>query len=162
MTDQGTIDCDYVLLCTNVWASVLADKVGLRFPMMGVEHQLAYTEPLPELAADRERFVTHPILRHQDYSLYYRQWYDGYAIGNYRHESLLFDGDAVGARANASSRPKHFARGASRRPTNCCRRCRGKRFVRAFNGYMAFSNDLYPIVGADARSAACGRRWASG
>ena len=53
VTDQGTIDCDFVLLCTNVWASVLADKVGLRFPIMGVEHQLVYTEPLPELAADR-------------------------------------------------------------------------------------------------------------
>jgi hypothetical protein len=64
---------------------------------MGVEHQLVYTEPLAELAADKQRFVTHPILRHQDYSLYYRQYYDACAIGNYRHESLLFDGDAVGA-----------------------------------------------------------------
>ena len=99
VTNQGSIACDHVVLCTNVWASVLADKVGLRFPLMGVEHQLVYTEPLPELAADKKRFVTHPILRHQDFSLYYRQWYDGYAIGNYRHESLLFDGDAVGARA---------------------------------------------------------------
>ena len=146
VTDQGTIDCDHVLLCTNVWASVLADKVGLRFPIMGVEHQLVYTEPLPELAADRQRFVTHPILRHQDYSLYYRQWYDGYAIGNYRHESLLFDGDAVGARAEREFTSEHFTV-AQQATDELLPPLRGKRFVRAFNGYMAFSNDLYPIVG---------------
>ena len=58
VTSQGTVECEFVLLCTNVWAAVLADKVGLRFPLVGVEHQVVYTEPLAELAADRERFVT--------------------------------------------------------------------------------------------------------
>jgi glycine cleavage system T protein len=125
---------------------VLADKLGLRFPLMGVEHQLVYTEPLPELAADKQRFVTHPILRHQDYSLYYRQWYDGYAIGNYRHESMLFDGDYVGARAEREFTPEHFAV-AQAASEELLPPLKGKKFVRAFNGYMAFSNDLYPIVG---------------
>ncbi|MCB0025377.1 MAG: FAD-binding oxidoreductase, partial [Caldilinea sp.] len=46
VTDQGAIECEHVLLCTNVWASVLADKVGIRFPLLGVEHQYAITEPL--------------------------------------------------------------------------------------------------------------------
>ena len=146
VTDQGTVECEFVLLCTNVWASVLADKVGLRFPLMGVEHQLVYTEPLAELAADRDRFVTHPILRHQDYALYYRQWYDGYAIGNYRHESLLLDGDAVGERAERAFTPEHFEV-AQRATDELLPPLRGKRFVAAFNGYMAFSNDLNPILG---------------
>lgn len=88
---------------------MLADKVGLRFPDYGRGTPTQLTTASPELAADRQRFVTHPILRHQDYSLYYRQWYDGYAIGNYRHESLLFDGDAVGARAEREFTPEHFA-----------------------------------------------------
>jgi hypothetical protein len=149
ITDRGVVACDHVLLCTNVWASVLADRVGLRFPIMGVEHQLVYTEPLAELAADKARFVTHPILRHQDYSLYYRQFYDAYGIGNYRHASMLFHGDYVGAKAERAFTAEHFtvAQAASE---ELLPPLKGKRFTRAFNGYMAFANDLYPIIGESA------------
>lgn len=49
VTDQGVVECEHVLLCTNVWASVLAKKVGIRFPLLGVEHQYAITEPLEEM-----------------------------------------------------------------------------------------------------------------
>lgn len=45
-----------------------------------------------------ERFITHPILRHQDYSLYYRQCYDGYAVGNYRHTCAAAAGRPPGGR----------------------------------------------------------------
>ena len=149
VTDQGVVECDHVLLCTNVWASVLAEKVGLRFPLMGVEHQLAYTEPLPELAADRHRFVTHPILRHQDFSLYYRQYYDGYGVGNYRHKSMLFHGDAVGARAEREFTPEDWVV-CQQATEELLPALKGRQYVRRFNGFMAFSNDLYPIVGETA------------
>ncbi len=149
VTDQGSVICDHVLLCTNVWASVLADRVGLRFPIMGVEHQLVYTEPLAELAADKERFVTHPILRHQDHSLYYRQFYDAYGIGNYRHASMLFHGDTVGAKAERAFTPEHFV-AAQAASEELLPPLKGKRFTRAFNGYMAFANDLFPILGESA------------
>ena len=43
---------------------------GCADPLAVVQHQLVWTEPLPELAADRDREVVHPILRHQDLSLY--------------------------------------------------------------------------------------------
>ena len=39
LTDRGRIQAEQVLLATNVWASVLPAKVGLRFPILGVEHQ---------------------------------------------------------------------------------------------------------------------------
>jgi len=146
VTDQGAIECEHVLLCTNVWASVLADKVGIRFPLLGVEHQYAITEPLPELAADKERFVTHPILRHQDFSLYYRQVHDSYGIGNYRHKSMLFEGDYVGARAEREFTPEDWEI-CQRASEELLPPIRGKGYIRQFNGYMAFSNDLYPIIG---------------
>ena len=53
-----------------------------------MQHQFAYTEPLPELAGETQE-VVHPILRHQDHSMYFRQVFDAYAIGNYRHEPRL-------------------------------------------------------------------------
>ena len=43
---------------------------------------------LPELAGET-REVVHPILRHQDHAMYFRQVRDAYAIGNYRHEPRL-------------------------------------------------------------------------
>ena len=42
---------------------------------------------------DADREVVHPILRHQDLSLYFRQHGDRYALGNYRHEPILFEPD---------------------------------------------------------------------
>ncbi|MCB0143756.1 MAG: FAD-binding oxidoreductase, partial [Caldilineaceae bacterium] len=46
LTDGGRIGAEQVLLATNVWASVLPAKIGLRFPILGVEHQYVITEPL--------------------------------------------------------------------------------------------------------------------
>ena len=42
---------------------------------------------------DATEEVVHPILRHQDVSLYFRQRGDRYALGNYRHEPILFEPD---------------------------------------------------------------------
>ena len=34
ITNQGTVRADDVMLATNVWASVLPEQVGLRFPIL--------------------------------------------------------------------------------------------------------------------------------
>lgn len=146
ITDQGTITAEQVLLATNVWASVLPQKVGLRFPILGVEHQYVITEPLAELAADKDLFVKHPIVRHQDYSMYFRQHGDAYGIGNYRHESMLFEGGYVGAKAERAFTPEHFAV-AKQAAEELMPTLRGKQYTRQFNGFMAFSTDLGPIMG---------------
>lgn len=145
-TDPGTIKAEQVLLATNVWASVLPEQIGLRFPILGVEHQYVMTEPLPELAADKELYVKHPILRHQDFSMYFRQHGDAYGIGNYRHESLLFEGGYVGARAEREFTPEHFQI-AQQAAEELLPPLRGKEYVRKFNGLMAFSTDMGPIMG---------------
>ena len=146
VTDQGTIEADDVLLATNVWASVLPEKVGLRFPILGVEHQYVITEPLPELAADKDIFVKHPIVRHQDFSGYYRQHGDCYGIGNYRHKSMLFEGGYVGAKAEREFTPEDFevAKAAAEELFPALK---GKSYTRQFNGFMAFSVDMGPIMG---------------
>lgn len=145
-TDRGAIRAEGVLLATNVWASVLPERIGLRFPILGVEHQYVVTEGLAELADDKDTYITHPILRHQDFSMYFRQHGDAYGIGNYRHESLLFEGDAVGARAERGFTPQHFEI-AKRAAEELLPPLRGKEYVRKFNGFMAFSTDMGPIMG---------------
>ena len=88
-TALGTIRAEHVVIAAGIWGRRVAKLApGLNVPLVPVEHQLAYTAPLPELAGET-REVVHPILRHQDHAMYFRQVRDGYAIGNYRHEPRL-------------------------------------------------------------------------
>jgi dimethylglycine oxidase len=88
-TAAGTIRAEHVVVACGIWGRRVATLApGLNVPLVPVEHQLAYTAPLPELAGET-REVVHPILRHQDRAMYFRQVADAYAIGNYRHEPRL-------------------------------------------------------------------------
>jgi glycine cleavage system aminomethyltransferase T/glycine/D-amino acid oxidase-like deaminating enzyme len=92
-TDRGDVECERVLVCAGIWGPAIGRMAGVPIPLAVVQHQLVWTEPLPELAGDASEEVAHPILRHQDLSLYFRQRGDRYAIGNYRHEPILFEPD---------------------------------------------------------------------
>jgi glycine cleavage system aminomethyltransferase T/glycine/D-amino acid oxidase-like deaminating enzyme len=92
-TDRGDIECERVLVCAGIWGPTIGRMAGVPIPLAIVQHQLVWTNPLPELAADAGEEVVHPILRHQDVSLYFRQQGDRYALGNYRHEPILFEPD---------------------------------------------------------------------
>lgn len=145
VTDQGVVECEHVLLCTNVWTTALAAKVGVRFPALGVAQQYAITRPLTELAADKAHFITHPILRHPDAALYYRQYHDSYLIGSYRHTALR-TGDGAALPAPHTSTPDDWER--SRRATaELLPPLADKDFIQQVNDYLLFSNDLNPIVG---------------
>jgi glycine cleavage system aminomethyltransferase T/glycine/D-amino acid oxidase-like deaminating enzyme len=92
-TDRGGIECEQVLVCAGIWGPTIGRMAGVPIPLAVVQHQLVWTQPLPELAADAGEEVVHPILRHQDLSLYFRQQGDRYALGNYRHGPILFEPD---------------------------------------------------------------------
>jgi glycine cleavage system aminomethyltransferase T/glycine/D-amino acid oxidase-like deaminating enzyme len=92
-TEQGNIECERVLVCAGIWGPTIGRMAGVPIPLAVVQHQLVWTKPLKELAADADEEVVHPILRHQDLSLYFRQQGDRYALGNYRHEPILFEPD---------------------------------------------------------------------
>ncbi len=145
ITDQGRIDCEQVLLCTNIWGSVLADKVGVTLPMMACAHHYAITEPLPELAAETE-WISLPCVRHQDRSMYFRQWERGWCTGSYRHEPRLVSPHAVGKDAYHTWRDDDFAvaidDAAQLYPT-----LRGKEYVTKINGMFVFSIDGFPMMG---------------
>ena len=38
VTDKGTILAEHVLLATNIWGPVLSDQLGVKLPLMAVEH----------------------------------------------------------------------------------------------------------------------------
>jgi dimethylglycine oxidase len=86
-TDHGRIECERVLLCAGIWGPTVGAMAGVPVPLLAVQHQLVWTDPVAELAGET-REVAHPILRHQDMAMYFRHRADHYAVGNYRHEPI--------------------------------------------------------------------------
>lgn len=93
-TPEGRVACDAVLLCAGIWGPRIGRMAGVPVPLSPVQHQYVRTAPLPALAGER-REIAHPILRHQDRSLYFRQHGARYGIGSYRHEPLLVSVDDI-------------------------------------------------------------------
>jgi glycine cleavage system aminomethyltransferase T/glycine/D-amino acid oxidase-like deaminating enzyme len=87
-TDRGTIECERVLICAGIWGPTVGALAGVPIPLVAVQHQLVWTDPIPELEGET-REVVHPILRHQDHAMYFRQREDHYGVGNYRHEPIV-------------------------------------------------------------------------
>jgi glycine cleavage system T protein len=166
-TTRGTIRAEHVVIAAGIWGRELARLApGLNVPLVPVEHQLAYTAPLPELAGET-REVVHPILRHQDHAMYFRQVADGYAIGNYRHEPRLADPERP---AELAFTVDDFA-SAREEAGRMLPALRDVEITRAFNGLMSFTPDGFPLLGESAaarglwlaqaiwvtHSAGCGR-----
>jgi dimethylglycine oxidase len=154
-TARGTITTEHVVIACGIWGPLLGRLVpGLNVPLVPVQHQLAYTAALPELAGET-REVVHPILRHQDHSMYFRQVADAYAIGNYRHEPLLTrpeeirppfgeEEPSIEAFTEGDFRSAYEETGRLLPPLA------GVELVRAFNGLMSFTPDGFPLLGESA------------
>jgi glycine cleavage system aminomethyltransferase T/glycine/D-amino acid oxidase-like deaminating enzyme len=156
-TDRGDVECEQVLVCAGIWGPTIGRMAGVPIPLAVVQHQLAWTEPLPELAPDRDEEVVHPILRHQDLSLYYRQRGDRYAIGNYRHEPILFEPDDLRPYRDGEQipsvepfTPEHFVV-AEEESGRLLPPLKGRVDpATAVNGMFSFTPDMGSIVGESA------------
>lgn len=119
LTENGTIECNEVVIATNIWARQLGEKLDVHLPVTPVEHQYTMTEPLDELADNRIDVSDHPlyenyksvsgdktdrllagpdrpILRDQDNAMYFRTHGDSYGIGSYNHEPVVPDPQELG------------------------------------------------------------------
>ncbi|MGZ8581425.1 MAG: GcvT family protein, partial [Actinomycetota bacterium] len=89
-TDRGSVECERVLLCAGIWGPTVGALAGVPIPLVAVQHQLVWTDPIPELSGmDGDAWAQQPVVRHQDMSLYFRQRDDHYGVGNYRHEPIV-------------------------------------------------------------------------
>jgi aminomethyltransferase len=114
VTENGTIDCNEVVVATNIWARQLGEKLDVHLPVTPVEHQYTMTESIEEMADNAVNVTDHPlfenyenvsgekakrlligpdrpILRDQDNAMYYRTHGDSYGIGSYNHEPIVPD-----------------------------------------------------------------------
>src|SRR6476659_1293896 len=49
-TAQGRIECERVLLCAGLWGPTVGAMAGVPIPLVAVQHQLVWTDPVSELA----------------------------------------------------------------------------------------------------------------
>jgi dimethylglycine oxidase len=144
-TSQGRIAAEHALLCTNIWGPLLADKYGIGIPLQAAQHLYTITTPLAELAGESTE-VRHPIMRHQDHAMYFRQHGDCYGVGSYRHVPLMVDPRDLGKTAKLPFSPEHFAAGWES-ATELMPALKQTEIVTKFNGMFAFTIDGYPVMG---------------
>jgi glycine/D-amino acid oxidase-like deaminating enzyme len=145
-TPRADYHAEHVLLCTNIWAPLLASQVGVKLPLMAAQHQYTVTEPLKSLGDYKDREIVFPIVRAQDYSLYYRQHWDCWGVGNYRHEPLMVWPRDVGKTAMRDFTPSHYEV-AKKATADLFPDTRKVGLKRSFNGMFAFTTDGYPLMG---------------
>ena len=103
---RAAIECERVLLCAGHLGADRrrdgrrADPAGRRAAPAGVDR------PDPRARRAETTRVEHPILRHQDMSLYFRQRDDHYGVGNYRHEPIVTPQSAIRAPGRRRCSPR--------------------------------------------------------
>ena len=71
VTDRGTIQADYVVVCAGLWGRLIAEMAGEDLPVMPVDHPLTFFGPYNEFAGTGKE-IGWPLLRDQGNSAYMR------------------------------------------------------------------------------------------
>ena len=156
-TENGLYEADIVLVATGIWSPKMGRLAGISLPLVPCEHQMAWLEPFEELkefkADIKEALVEHALVRHQDHSLYFRQWNDTYVIGNYRHEprileseELLKPKDAIDMPSLVDWRADDFE-GAHKETNWLFPSFADKKLTKKINGIFSFTTDGNPLMG---------------
>jgi dimethylglycine oxidase len=149
--DHPRIDCEQVLLCANIWAPALSQKVGVALPLMAFEHQYVITKPLAALSrfdrSEKNQEVTYPTVRELDSTMYYRQHWDSYGIGSYYHRPHMVRPQDVQKTAIHPFTPEDFMGKPWAQARKLLPILQGAEFETQFNGMFAFSVDGFPIIG---------------
>lgn len=86
-TDKGSIHAEHVVNAGGLWAREIGRLVGLKLPVLAMEHHYIVTEPVPELAGlDRE------IINTSDFTgeIYLRQEGQGVLLGTYEQNTRVW------------------------------------------------------------------------
>lgn len=149
--DMPRIECEHILLCANIWAPALSEKIGISLPLLAFEHQYVRFKPLPALAHfdrnDKTQEVVYPTTRELDSAMYYRQHWDSYGIGSYWHNPHMVRPKDVGKTAIHPFTPEDFFGKPWAQAQKLMPALQGAEMDTAINGMFAFSVDGIPIIG---------------
>ena len=154
--NRGRIETETVLLCAGIWGPRVGKMAGVPVPMQPMQHLYARTDPLSVLA-DAGEEVTQPVLRHQDRSVYFRQDFDCYGVGSYRHEPLPVYAESLGLDSSGAPQsalrpfPSHHFENALADSMELFPCLRGASFPLRINGIFAFTPDGQSLLGRSAQ-----------
>ncbi len=88
-TDRGRVECERVAALRRHLGSDGGGDGRRSDPARGRPAPARVDRPDPRARGlDGDTWAQHPVVRHQDMSLYFRQRDDHYGVGNYRHEPI--------------------------------------------------------------------------
>lgn len=142
-TEQGDIECEYVVNCAGMWARQLAERSGVTVPNQAAEHYYLLTDPIPGLDPDL------PVLEDPGSYGYYRPEGDGLMIGLFEPVCAPWHVDAIPEDASFLTLPPDWERmgpylekAMARVPASM------EVGIRTFFcGPESFTPDLSPVVG---------------
>ncbi|HEX6508251.1 MAG TPA: FAD-dependent oxidoreductase, partial [Chloroflexota bacterium] len=150
-TTSGRFDADIVVSCAGIWGPRIGRMAGVPIPLVPMEHQYVVTDRVRELQGETEE-ASHPLLRHQDRDLYYRQVKDRYGVGSYQHDPLPVSADDLVRYEDAevmpsvvSFTPADFAPAWADAVT-LLPALRRTEIVDAINGIFSFTTDGFPLL----------------
>ena len=148
-----TIDADVVVCCAGVWGPAIAAAVGLRLPMLPMEHQYAITSAVPELASGAGHEALRPIVRHHDIGIYFRDYGDRVGIGSFNHHGLPVASEGLDSHPRNTEgslafdfTDEDFAE-AWRSSCAFMPALADVSLEQRFNGVFGFTPDGYPLIG---------------
>jgi glycine cleavage system aminomethyltransferase T/glycine/D-amino acid oxidase-like deaminating enzyme len=152
-TAVGAFTAERILMCGGIWGPKLGRLAGVPIPLMPVEHQLTWSNPLPSLAGVTAE-VEHPLLRNQDKAMYFRQVGDKYAIGSYQHAPLLVESSAIRSWADSPVMPSvrewtpaHFEKPWRDAVALIPELAEAGQGDYRINGMFSFTTDSNPVMG---------------
>lgn len=151
-TTRGRIETDTVVAAAGIWGPRVGHMVNIPIPLSPMQHLLAVTTPLPELKGTTVE-ISQPMLRHQDKSMYFRQFGESYIIGAYNHEPIPSGVDDILPHDTAPIMPsimpwteEHFKSATeSMGEILPCLQSAGLTYK--INGLMSFTTDGMPLLG---------------
>ncbi len=144
--ELGTINCAQAIVCTNIWAPLLAAKTGTPMPLFPGEHQYVFTSPVPALASIASQEVAMPVTAFDDLSIYFRQHGDHIGIGSYAHPARLVDPAQLPKTAKLPFTPEDFTDAWSKMQHHMPA-LQQSSVSHGFNGMFSFTVDDHPILG---------------
>lgn len=91
-TDAGTITAEHVVVAAGYRVNEVGALMGIRYPVIAMEHMYFVTEDIPDLL-DREARV--PMVRCPRDTFYMRQEKKGLLVGIYEHDCKTFGMDGI-------------------------------------------------------------------
>ncbi len=159
LTDHGRIEAEMVLCCAGIWGPKIGRLAGAPVSLQPMQHQYVKTAEIPalrELSKGGTVESVMPLIRAQDHSLYFRQHFGQFGIGNYRHVPLPVDAEdllpvdkAPRMPSCMEFTPEHFGE-CHRATVNLFPMVEGVPHADAFNGIFSFPPDGMPLMGEHA------------